>query len=357
MDQAPGIEKEEEERWAACFQGPNDEPYLLVKQFPGGCESSVKLLIHQHTSKLIVRKVPHVLGDRGKVIIDLVKAAHIDAFRDSNEIQMVKYLTPFHHHQPAAHIYELIASRNIEVDRNLVRGSGRLFLRESFWEHCNAGSLEDLAQLLCQGGLAHPPRALVARIIHHVLAGVHFMLSSGRGVRHRDLHLGNIFAHWGDNILLPEIVLADFGAAQFVVGKDDSVAAAAAADRAARRRTMRRDDDDEGGMMEPLLTDISMFATFLVNSWYVPASVARDPRFSALVGRLHRLRFVNVPAVMRDARRLEMACLEDDEVVACFELFAAHQAQRPCVAKIWPNRDVALRETRDLPGPFDLIRL
>lgn len=334
----------EEERWAASFQGPNNEPYLFVKEVPGGSESSVQLLIHQQSSKIIVRKVPHS-RDLSKVNIDLVTAAHIDKFGEGNEIQMVKYLAGFANNDASARIYQLLDCRTIEVSRgwppetDLIRapGSGN-FLRETFWEYYNVGNLDNLIEIY-QESLRYPPPSLVARIVHQTLAGLQFMLSSGRGVQHDDFHFGNIFAHWNATKYLPDVFIADFGDAKFV-GKDSS-------DRTLIMRDM-------------LLTDATVFASFLSSSWFCPRSVASDARFAALVKRLEQVRLKDLPAVIQMARLLEGACLYEegeDEVVSYFDLFEAHQARNPLVAKTWSSKALAERETRDLPGPFVLIRL
>lgn len=325
-----------EELWVACFQGPNNEPYLLVRELTPGMESAVQLLIHQQTGKLVIRKVPHRLGtSKFAVTIDLVNAAHIEAYGgDSNEIQMVKYLTPFAARSTTARIYQLIENRVVEVGAP----HSRQFLRESFWKHYNVGSLDDLAQLY-QDRLIYPPPSLVARIIHQVLASLEFMLSSGRGVLHRDLHFGNILVHWDRNQFLPDMYLADFGDAKFI-GEDT-------ADRARRMRHM-------------ILEDVSIFGHFLVGSWYFSPSLARDARFAALARALERLRFEDLPAVIQEAKMLEIANLTqegENKVISYFELFENHQMRNPCVAKTWTCKAIAQQETRSLPGPFQLKRL
>lgn len=326
----------DEELWVACFQGPNNEPYLLVREFTAGMESAVQLLVHQHTGKLIVRKVPHRIKHKsfGKTV-DLVTAANIEAYgADSNEIQMVKYLIPFTKRSPSARMYELIENRVIDVGA----ADSKHFLRESFWMYYNAGSLDDLAQLY-QDRLIYPPPSLVARIIHQVLASIEFMLSSGRGVLHRDLHFGNIFVHWDSNDFLPNMYLADFGDAKFI-GQDT-------ADRGRR-------------MCHMILEDASIFGRFLVDSWYFPPNLAKDARFTALARALECLRLQDLPAVIQQAKMLESASLAEEgenKVVSYFELFENHQMRNPCVAKTWTCEAIARRETRDLPGPFQLRRL
>lgn len=328
----------EEARWAACFRGPNNEPYLLVREFKSGMESSVQLLIHRHNERLIVRKVPHRM-DTKRLTPDLVTAAHIAAFGDRNEIQMVKYLAPFAKRNPTPYIYQLIESRSTEVAPSR---SGK-FLRESFWEHYNVGSLDDLAQLY-QNRLTYPPASLVARIIHQVLSSLQFILSSGRGVRHRDLHFGNILVQWNNTDFLPNVVIADFGDAEFV-GEDAS--SSSSSDRARIKR----------GMV--IVDDASMFAGFLVSSWFFPARLARDARFAALVRALEQLRLRDLSTVIREARSLENACIDEegeDNVIAYFEVFEAQQKREPCVAKTWTSRALAQHGTQGLPGPFELIR-
>lgn len=327
-----------EERWFACFQGPNNEPYLLVRELSGGVQSSVQLLIHQYTGKLIVRKVPHRMKhDSWEITLDLVNAAHIEAFgQDSNEVRMVKYLAPYAKHSPSPRIYHLIDNRVIEFG---APNSGQ-FLRESFWKHYNVGSLDDLAQLY-EDRMIYPPPSLVARIIHQVLASLQFLLSTGRGVLHRDLHLGNIFVHWRSNELLPNMYLADFGVAQFVSGN--------AANRV--ETTLLQD---------MILEDVSIFGRFLVDSWFYSPNVARDARFAALVKALDQLRCQDLPAVIQQAKILESASLFEEgenKVIRYFELFGVHQMRNPCVAKMWTCKISAEQETRTLPGPFRLIRL
>lgn len=328
-----------EERWFACFQGPNNEPYLLVRELTGGFQSIVQLLIHQYTGKLIVRKVPHRMKrDSWGITLDLVNAAHIEAFgEDSNEVRMIKYLAPYAKHSPSPLISYLIDNRVIEVGAS---NSGQ-FLRESFWKHYNVGSLDDLAQLY-QDRMIYPPPSLVARIVHQVLASVQFLLSTGRGVLHRDLHFGNIFVHWRSNEFLPNMYVADFGDAQFLSG-----------DKTANRVSTTV-------LQNMILEDVSTFASFLVDSWFFSPNLARDGRFAALVRALEKLRFQDLPAVIQQAKILENASLLEEgenKIIRYFELFKVHRMRNPCVAKTWTCKASAEQETRDLPGPFRLMRL
>lgn len=328
-----------EERWFACFQGPNNEPYLLVRELSGGVQSSVQLLMHQYTGKVIVRKVPHrIKHDSWGITLDLVNAAHIEAFgEDSNEVRMVKYLTPYAKHSPSPLIYHLIDNRVIEVGSP---NSGQ-FLRESFWKYYNVGNLDDLAQLY-QDRMIYPPPSLVARIIHQVLASLQFLLSTGRGVLHRDLHFGNIFVNWRSNEFLPNMYLADFGDAQFMSENNT----------ANRARTTV--------LQNMILEDMNMFASFLVGSWFFSPNVARDGRFAALVVALEKLRFQDLPAVIQQAKILENASLLEEgesKIIRYFELVQGHRMRKPCDAKMWTCKASAERETRNLPGPFQLIRL
>lgn len=327
------------ERWFACFQGPNNEPYLLVRELPGGMQSSVQLLIHQYTGKLIVRKVPHrIKHDSWGITLDLVNAAHIEAFgEDSNEVRMVKYLTPYAKSSPNPLIYHLIDNRVIEVGAS---NSGQ-FLRESFWKYYNVGSLDDLAQLY-QDRMIYPPPSLVARIIHQVLASLEFLLSTGRGVLHRDLHFGNIFVRWRSNEFLPSMYLADYGDAQFVSGDET----------ANRDRTTL--------LQNMILEDVSIFASFLVGSWLFSPNLVRDGRFATLVRALDKLCFQDLPAVIQQAKILESASLLEEgenKIIRYFELFEVHRMRKSDVAKTWTCKASAERETRNLPGPFRLMRL
>ncbi|KAK4137715.1 hypothetical protein BT67DRAFT_438960 [Trichocladium antarcticum] len=202
----PGRVDTGENGHAYIFDSASGESYIFLNPLAGGVQSTVQLVANIFTNEVVVRKVskfkPLLKNGRGATDVPECREFrildHLDALVH-NPVNIVgatpRLATCISHENTTA------MSRGPRPAMHCVRAS--------YWKLCNGGSMMDWA---CASGL-ETPASIVARCIAQVSETLHFMYNSGgEAVYHCDLHLGNVFVHFGDGADgLPDFYIGDFG--------------------------------------------------------------------------------------------------------------------------------------------------
>ncbi|KAL1882799.1 hypothetical protein Daus18300_000437 [Diaporthe australafricana] len=171
----------ESDQWALLALNPSGERQLFVREVGSGYQSKALLFRELNGEKLSVHKVntvPHD-GDRMK--------------RPDREVSAARLLSSS---MGAARFAQLLSSQELSGGH-----------RETWWMLYNLGSLSNLCMFMFAE--ARPPLSLVFRILGQCLQGIQSL--NELGMRHFDLHTGNVFLTLNGEPIIMDAVLADFG--------------------------------------------------------------------------------------------------------------------------------------------------
>lgn len=221
----PGCVATGKQGHAYVFDSSSGESYIFLGHLAGGAQSIVQLVANIYTNEVVVRKVSkrRPLLTNGRSITDLP---------EDREIRILDHLTSLAHNPINAvtgtpRWAPYIGHEDISLMSTWPRPA-MVCSRVSYWKLCNGGSLVDWVRDWRMGpsenGPPQPfsltpdepcpfPISIAARCIAQVSETLHFMYNAGReAVYHGDLHLGNVFVHFGERSDgLPDFYLGDFG--------------------------------------------------------------------------------------------------------------------------------------------------
>ncbi|KAI3398025.1 hypothetical protein diail_10002 [Diaporthe ilicicola] len=169
------------DQWALMALNPSGERQLFVREVGSGYQSVALLFREHHGHKLSVHKVNTVPHSEEKMA------------RPSREVMAARVLSSS---KSAARFARLLSSQDLKGG-----------YRESWWEFYNMGSLSTLCMFMFAE--ATPPLSLVFRVLGQCLEGIQCL--TDLGMRHFDLHTGNVFMTLNDGAPYPDALIGDFG--------------------------------------------------------------------------------------------------------------------------------------------------
>lgn len=188
-------------KWALMALDPSGKRQLLVRKLVSGIESDAMVFREMggqgspngdgnNESKLSVAKwnrKPHAAAKMA---------------RGSREVRVAQLLAGSE--RQAGRFAKLLAAQDMAGG-----------YRESWWEYYNLGDMQDLHTSALRPCQPQPPLSLVFRCVAQCLEGIQ-RLNGELGVRHMDVHAGNIFFHMAnEGAAWPDAVIGDFGHSRF----------------------------------------------------------------------------------------------------------------------------------------------
>lgn len=187
-----------EMKYCHVFMDGEDQ-YLFIKILGSGMYATAQLILQVQTGELVVRKVE-------KRRLDELEKEEEDPERILFLIQSQARQRGL---QPnVSHLY----SADDEPAPQRRGGRKLLYHRVRYFKFYNGSTLSDFYQA-CETRDIAPPPSLILTMIQDVVQALHFMYSMKPNfVMHGDLHRGNIFLHWEQNVSRgPRFFLGDFG--------------------------------------------------------------------------------------------------------------------------------------------------
>lgn len=161
-------------RYVPVFKEMHDE-YIFIRELGEGAQASAQLVLHLQSGEYRVRKAFNAMkpGKAATHEADILQILQVKA----SEVRSSPNVVTFHGSSP-----------------------GVVYLG-----FCNGGDLSELSE--------NTPASVIYRLVAQVTRTLVFMHQNG--VAHNDLHSGNVFVHYPEDVSLPEFYIGDFGHSTF----------------------------------------------------------------------------------------------------------------------------------------------
>ncbi|CAN8105555.1 unnamed protein product [Discula destructiva] len=170
-----------------------DDEYIFIQILGEGIQGQAQLVLHVQSGEYRVRKVfkhKHTFVE-------------IDDSAEKNEGRILEFLqTEASKSQMSPNIVTIHGSSNVVLATENTQD--RMYMAVIYLFYCNGGELRRFIQ-------ADVPASILLRAVAQVAHALRFMYNNR--VLHRDLHSGNIFAHFTSGSIIPDFYVGDFGAA------------------------------------------------------------------------------------------------------------------------------------------------
>ena len=207
---------------AYVFDSQSGESYIFLDNLAAGAQSKVQLVANISTREVVVRKVSRHKPPR--------RSANSCEQEQDREVRIVSHLNALLAGCPAPRLQDHPALEPAPLPRWASCLSHEdiptttpgprprpAWTRVSYWKLYNGGSLADWLRIWAELEPERPPpqddghspshrhypppfpTSVIARCVAQVSETLHFMYTAGaEPVYHCDLHLGNVFVHFGD---------------------------------------------------------------------------------------------------------------------------------------------------------------